>query len=189
MGAVGNEGLYAFVVDGMSSSKLKIAHSFRLFFSFSIFQDLSHSSLPLLGSISYPVDELDDIRGCGKIILDTFVLYPSPPMHCFFFTLNTRQRARSTRTINVVARRSLFVVRRSFRLSFSSSHYPPAPLPMFPPYIYSSGPSGSIPRLRHLVLRDMPPSIRMTDAAVIAFLSPIPLFSVERYRIFTPYQT
>jgi len=37
-------------------------------FSF-FYQDLSHSSL--LASNRYPVDELDDIRGHGKIIIDT----------------------------------------------------------------------------------------------------------------------
>src|SRR6266581_1577139 len=69
------------VVRGVSSLKfhiVEIARSFRPFLFF--YQDLSHSSL--LASIRYPVDELDDIRGHGKIIIDTFVPYPH---QCFFF--------------------------------------------------------------------------------------------------------
>jgi len=84
-------------VRGVSSLKLQIveiARSFRPFLFF--YQDLSHSSL--LASIRCPVDELDDIRGHGKRIIDTFVPYPPPPM-LFVFNLNTRQRARSTRTM------------------------------------------------------------------------------------------
>src|SRR5260221_12689515 len=93
---------------------------------------------------------------------------------------------------NVVARR-LFVVRRSFSPSFSSSYYPP-PLPISSVYFYSSGASGSFPlvyRLRALVLRDVTLSINMTDAAVISFLSP-PFFfpfSFELSFIFIPLHT
>jgi len=82
------------VVRGVSSLKLQIVEiprSFRPFLFF--YQDLSHlSHSSLLASIRYPVDELGDIRGHGKRIIDAFVPYPPPPM-LFVFNLNTRQRA------------------------------------------------------------------------------------------------
>ena len=93
---MGANGSRVLVVRGVSSLKLQIveiARSFRPFLFF--YQDLSHSSL--LASMGYPVDELDDIRGHGKITIDTFVPYPPPPM--LFLNLNTRQCARSTRTM------------------------------------------------------------------------------------------
>jgi len=51
---------------------VEIARSFRppfFFFFLSFTKTLSDS--PLLASILCPVDELDDIRGHGKIIIDT----------------------------------------------------------------------------------------------------------------------
>jgi len=72
------------VVRGVSYLKLQIVEIARSFSPFLFFhQDLSHSSL--LASIRYPVDELDDIRGHGKRIIDTFVSYPPPPMLFFTF--------------------------------------------------------------------------------------------------------
>ena len=79
----GSNGSLVLVVRGVSSLKLQIveiARSFRPFLF--VYQDLSHSSL--LASIRYPVDELDDIRGHGKIIIDTFVPYP-PTTNAFCF--------------------------------------------------------------------------------------------------------
>src|SRR5712691_1163184 len=73
----GSNGSRVLVVRGVSSLKLQIVEITRSFHPFLFFyQDSSRSSL--LASMGYPVDELDDICGHGKI--STFVPYPPPPM-------------------------------------------------------------------------------------------------------------
>ena len=66
-------------------------------FFFSFTKILSDSPL-LASSIRCLVDELDDIRGHGKIIIDTSS-HISHHQCLFLLNLNTRQRAQSTRTM------------------------------------------------------------------------------------------
>ena len=122
---------------------LEIARSFRPPFFLSFTKILSES--PLLASIRCLVDQFDDIRGHGKIIIDTLSYIPHHQSH-FFLYMNTRP-TRAKYSQNVVARRGLLVVGRSSpRLFFSkllssASPYlsplhfiflvPPAPFPSF----------------------------------------------------------
>ena len=129
---------------------VEIAHSFRppcFFLSFTMI--LSDS--PLLASIRCLVDELDDICGHGKK-LSYLVPYPLPLM-LFFICSNTRQRARSTGSMQY----------SSTMYRYLSSGAPP------PLYFYSAGRSGSfhlVYPLRALVLRNV-------------LLSPTPLSSLS----------
>jgi len=78
------------------------------------------------------VDELDDIREHGKTIPNTSSHIPNG-----FFSLSQFEYRPRRLTRKVLAQCTV-VARR---------------LPISPLYFYSSGPSGSFPRLRALVLR------------------------------------